>query len=75
MLRSFTRYDSPEQSISALGSAMSDGLGKEVSTALVHWRPETDGMAMSKGSQYMFIITCISGLFSNPARVNPRALA
>ena len=36
---------------------MSDGFGSEVSTALIHWRPEMLGTAISSEFQYMFIIT------------------
>jgi len=57
MLRPFTRYDRPENIVSAPGSAMSDGLGREVSTALAHCLAGIIGTAMSKASQYMFIIT------------------
>ena len=57
MLRPFTRYDEPEHVISVPGSATSNGLGREVSTALVHCRPGIIGTSMSRGSQYMFIIT------------------
>jgi hypothetical protein len=51
---------------------MSDGLGKEVSTALIHWRPGTVGIAMSRGSQYMFIITYIR-IILKPCQREPKS--
>jgi len=61
LLRPFTTYDGSEHPTSAPGSAMSNGLGSEVSRALVHSRPGITGTAILRGSQYMFIITWISG--------------
>ena len=57
ILRPFTWYEEPENVFSVPRSAMSDGLGREVSTALAHCLPGIIGTAMSRDSQYMFIIT------------------